>query len=85
MPINLFQPLESCIHEVQASIGICKEKVQVHCAYETSVGLPVIYKVMYDGVDILGCLTGEVVDALEAHADQVLETLLKEEDAKTAE
>lgn len=60
------------MEEVEASIGICNEKVLVHCCYEDSDGYPTIYKVMFDGVDIQGCLSGEAIDELEIHTDEVL-------------
>lgn len=63
---------EPLMEEVEASIGICNEKVLVHCCYEGSCGYPTIYKVMFDGVDIQGCLSGEAIDELEIYTDEVL-------------
>ena len=72
-------------HEIEASIGICYEKVIVHCGYEDTEYLPIIYKVIFNGEDILGCLSGQVIDELEVYADEVLKTLFQEDNEKILE
>ena len=71
--------IEELVYEVEAAIGICYEKVIVHCAYEDEDGRPTIYKVMYQDIDIQGCMSGDQIDELEIFTDQVLKTLFYNE------
>jgi hypothetical protein len=79
MPINNLNDINSVVHEVEAHIGIAQEQVLVHCCYEDIGEMPTIYHVMFENIDIQGCLSDEQIDELEVFADQVLKTLYEDE------
>lgn len=78
---------EDFIYDIEASIGINNENVLVSCAYEDTEGLPTIYKVVYENIDIQGCLSAEQIDELEVYADEVLKVLFQQDkdDARISE
>jgi len=63
---------EPLIHEIEASIGINNEIVEIHCAYVDSLDPPEIHKVMFEGIDIMGCLSWETIDELETSVHRTL-------------
>jgi len=79
MAINDLEPIDLDIHEVQATIGIGDERVLLECCYEDHDALPTIYKVIFKDIDIMGCLSEEVIGEMEIYADQVLKTLFYNE------
>lgn len=72
-------PTEDFIYDIEASIGINDENVLVSCSYEDTEGLPTIYKVLYQDIDIQGCLSAEQIDELEVYADEVLKVLFQQD------
>jgi hypothetical protein len=71
--------IDELVYDIEATIGINFENVLVSCCYEDVVGLPTIYKVIYQEIDIQGCLSEDQIDELEVYADQVLKTLFYNE------
>ena len=70
--LNNHQPIS---HELEVTIGINNEPVVVHCTFEDSDYPPEIHKVMFENIDIMGCLSGEMIDELEAEADVLIKKI----------
>ena len=63
------------MHIVEVPIGISDEIVEVHCCYEAHDRYPEIHKVVYEEIDIMGCLSGEMLDGIEEKAHLLLKDL----------
>jgi hypothetical protein len=63
------------MHRVELPIGISDEIVEVHCRYEDSDRYPEIHKVVFEEIDILGCLSGAMIDGIEEKAHLALKDL----------